>query len=463
MSLPDGPKSPELWQQLRWLATPFSFMRDSRERYGESFTVAIGKGKLSKVVFASHPKDLELILSNDDGELFDAPGELNANLEPLLGTESLIGLSDNRHRRARQLLLPPFHGERMRSYGQLIGEIALEVLNEQRGSAFSVRKLMQTISMRVILQAVFGLRHGVRYQRLEKVLGRMLDRLGSPFSVSFLFFPVLQLDFGPLSPWGSFVRDRQEINHLIFEEIAERRAHPTMSRNDILSLLMGARDEGGEALTDSELRDELMTLLTAGHETTATALTWALYWIHQLPSVRQQLVSELQLLGSTYDANAVFRLPYLNAVCSETLRIYPVGMLTFPRVTKTRVELTGALLEPDTVVIGCIYLAHRREDVYPDPEQFRPERFLERRYSPFEYLPFGGGARRCIGMALAQFEMKLVISQILSNFELAFTSNRPVRLGRRGVTSGPSPFRMVITRRLPEFPSSMVPHSSLVT
>jgi cytochrome P450 family 110 len=184
-------------------------MRDSRKRYGESFTVAIGKGRLSKVVFASHPKDLELILSNDDGQLFDAPGELNAQLEPLLGAESLIGLSDNHHRRARRLLLPPFHGERMRSYGQLIAEIALEAVNAQSGSAFSVRKLMQTISMRVILQAVFGLRHGVRYQRLEKVLGRMLDRLGSPFSVSFLFFPVLQLDLGPLSPLGE-LRPRSE-------------------------------------------------------------------------------------------------------------------------------------------------------------------------------------------------------------------------------------------------------------
>jgi cytochrome P450 family 110 len=426
-------------------------MRDSRQRYGESFTIAIGKGKLSKVVFVTHPKDLELILSNDDGELFDAPGELNATLEPLLGTESLIGLSGDRHRRARQLLLPPFHGERMRSYGQLIQEIVAEVMNKEIAvSAFSVRKLMQTISMRVILQAVFGLRHGPRYQRLEKVLGRMLDRLGSPFSVSFLFFPVLQLDFGPLSPWGSFVRDRKEISHLIFEEIAERRAHADMSRKDILSLLMGARDEAGEALTDSELRDELMTLLTAGHETTATALTWALYWIHKLPSIRQQLLSELGSIGGAHDPNTIFRLPYLNAICSETLRIYPVGMLTFPRVTKTRVELTSTSLEPDTIVMGCIYLAHRREDVYQDPEQFRPERFLERRFSPFEYLPFGGGARRCIGMAFAQFEMKLVISRILSTFELAFTSNRPVRLGRRGVTSGPSPFRMAIKRRLPE-------------
>jgi cytochrome P450 len=217
-----------------------------------------------------------------------------------------------------------------------------------------------------------------------------------------------------------------------------------MSRNDILSLLMSARDEAGEALRDVELRGELMTLLTAGHETTATALTWALYWIHKRPSVRQQLFAELGSIRGAYDPNTIFRLPYLNAVCSETLRIYPVGMLTFPRVTKTRVELTGTSLEPDTLVMGCIYLAHRREDVYPDPEQFRPERFLERRYSPFEYLPFGGGARRCLGMAFAQFEMKLVISRILSSFELAFTSNRPVRLRRRGVTSGPSAFRMAI-------------------
>jgi cytochrome P450 family 110 len=462
MALPNGPKSPRLWQQLRWLATPFVFMRDYRQRYGETFMVALGQGKLSKAVFVSHPKDLELILSNDDGHLFDAPGELNATLEPLLGSESLIGLSGDRHRRARQLLLPAFHGERMRSYGQLIQEIVDEVMNEQTaGSAFSVRKVMQTISMRVILQAVFGLRHGPRYRRLEKVLGRMLDRLGNPLSVSFLFFPVLQLDFGPLSPWGSFVRDREEITQLIFEEIAERRAHADISRNDILSLLMSARDEAGEALGDVELRDELMTILTAGHETTATALTWALYWIHKQPSVRQQLVTELGSIEGVYDANTIFRLPYLNAVCSETLRIYPVGMLTFPRVTKTRVEVTGASLEPDTLVMGCIYLAHRREEVYPEPEQFRPERFLEHRYSPYEYLPFGGGARRCLGMAFAQFEMKLVISQILSSFELVFTSNRPVRLGRRGVTSGPSPFRMAIKRRLTEFQSDTAPNASL--
>jgi cytochrome P450 family 110 len=192
------------------------------------------------------------------------------------------------------------------------------------------------------------------------------------------------------------------------------------------------------------LRDELM----AGHETTATALAWALYWIHKLPLVRKRLLQELQSLDSDLDPNVLFRLPYLNAVCSETLRIYPVALLTFPRVTKSRVELMGAVLEPGSTVAGCIYLAHRRKEVYSDPEQFRPDRFLERHYSPFEFLPFGGGIRRCLGMAFAQFEMKLVVSSILARVELALVDRRSVRHIRRGLTSGPSPFGMVVKERL---------------
>jgi cytochrome P450 family 110 len=276
--------------------------------------------------------------------------------------------------------------------------------------------------------------------------------MSNPLSVSLLYFPMLRQDFGPLSPWGNFVRVRQQIDQLIYDEIADPRSHPDASRSDILTLLMSARDEAGEALTDAELRDELMTLLSAGHETTATALTWALYWIHKFPAVRKQLLKELQALDGSLDPSVVFRLPYLNAVCCETLRICPVGMLTFSRVTKSRVELMGSSLEPGTIVVGCIYLAHHRKDVYPDPDEFRPERFLERRYSPFEYLPFGGGVRRCIGMAFAQFEMKLVISAILSDFELALADSRSVRPVRRGLTAGPSSFRMVVKEHRPAKP-----------
>jgi cytochrome P450 family 110 len=190
-----------------------------------------------------------------------------------------------------------------------------------------------------------------------------------------------------------------------------------------------------------------MTLLIAGHETTATALTWALYWIYRYPSVREALLAELDVCDDLVDHGHISRLSYLNAICCETLRIYPVGMLTFPRITRSNVELMGHLLEPGTVVIGSIYLTHHREDVYPDPDQFRPERFLERRYSPFEYLPFGGGARRCIGMALAQFELKIVIASILSRFDLGLSGPDTVRPVRRGLTAGSSPVRCVVRAR----------------
>lgn len=402
--------------------------------------------KIPSAVVFSDPRALEVILTSDDSKEFNAPGDLNAILEPLLGAQSVIGLSGDCHRRMRHLMMPPFHGERMRSYAELIDEVTDEVMGTWlAGKPFFVRKSMQTISMRVILRAVFGLTEGIRYQQMEQLLGGLLDALGNPFGVSFLYFPFLRRNLGPLSPWGGFIRMRERIDRLIYDEIADRRKNPGRVRNDILNLLMSARDVTGDALTDLELRDELMTLLAAGHETTATALTWAIYWIHKFPQVRERLLDEFRPLNPK-DHVALSRLPYLNAVCCETLRIHPVGMLTFPRVTTATVDVTGYSLKPGTVVVGSIYLTHRRKEIYPDPEQFRPERFLERRFSSYEYVPFGGGARRCIGMAFAQFEMKLVIKKILSRIELALINNRPVRPIRRGLTAGPTPFRMVVKK-----------------
>ncbi|MBV8142151.1 MAG: cytochrome P450, partial [Verrucomicrobia bacterium] len=372
MSLPDGPTSPSFWQMFQWITMPFSFMRGCSRAYGDCFTVVLSQ-RVGPMALFSSPEALRIILTADDSELFEAPGELNEAFEPLLGAQSVIGLSGDRHRRMRQLLMPTLHGERMRSYGQLIQDITREVMSEWvAGKPFSVRKAMQKISMRVILRAVFGLSGGARYHQLESLLARVLDRMNNPFITSFIFFPMLRRDFGPLSPWGNFIRDRQQIDQLVYDEIAERQNRPDPGRNDILTLLMSARDESGEPLTKLELRDELMTLLVTGHETTATALTWALYWIHKLPRVREQLWNELQSLDGTLDPGVVARLPYLNAICSETLRIYPVGMLTFPRVTRSRLELTGSSLAPGTIVVGCIYLAHHREDVYPDPDEYRP-------------------------------------------------------------------------------------------
>src|SRR3984893_4996780 len=196
MSLPDGPKSPKIWQMLQWITMPFSFLRGCSDRYGDGFTLTFFSRKLPPVVFFSNPQALQVILTSDDSELFDSPGDLNALLEPLIGTESMMGLSGDRHRRMRQLLMPSFHGERMRSYGQLIRDITEEVMSQWgAGESFPVRKSMQTISMRVILRAVFGLNQGSRYRELERLLRTMLDRASNPFGLTALFFPMLRQDF----------------------------------------------------------------------------------------------------------------------------------------------------------------------------------------------------------------------------------------------------------------------------
>jgi unspecific monooxygenase len=201
-------------------------------------------------------------------------------------------------------------------------------------------------------------------------------------------------------------------------------------------------------MTDVELRDELITLLFAGHETTATSLAWALYWIHHTPEVREKLLQELDSLGEKADPNTIFRLPYLNAVCSETLRLYPVAMLTLTRLVKSPLEIKGYQFEPGTLVIPSIYLTHHREDLYPNAKQFKPERFLERQFAPYEYLPFGGGNRRCIGMAFALFEMKLVLATVLSQWQMELADSKPVQPVRKGLLLGPAQgVRMVATGR----------------
>jgi cytochrome P450 len=451
MTLPNGPKSWGILQMLHWIVRPFHFMEASTQEYGDCFTVKLGEN-FAPVVFMSHPQALKTLLTSDDGKVFEAPGELNGLFEPLLGNQSVIGLSGDRHGRMRQLMMPPFHGERMRSYGQLISDITDEVMRSwQKDIPFLIRPAMQTISMRVILRTVFGLEDGPRYQKLETLLAHMLDQMSNPFSVSLLYFPKLRQDLGGWSPWGRFLQQMQQIDALIYEEIEERKTQALEDRDDILALLMLARDENGDALTDKELRDELMTLLVAGHETTATALSWALYWLCSDARVYKNLLEELARLEDPIDPGTLFRLSYLNAVCSETLRIYPVALLTFPRIVKSSVDMMGHCLQPGTVVIGSIYLAHHREDIYPDADRFYPERFLEQQYSPFEFLPFGGGARRCIGMAFAQFEMKVVLSRLMSQIELELVDTiHSVKPVRRGLVSSIPSIKMKVKDRNPE-------------
>jgi cytochrome P450 family 110 len=435
MKLPNGPQSPDFVQMLRWIASPMPFMEDCAKRYGDIFTMRLS----IPIVMVSNPQALQQILTSDNNQ-FSVPSYLNKPFEPLLGKHSVITITGVEHQRQRQLLTPPFHGDRMRNYAIDIRKVTDEVIQSwQVAKTVSIRDAMQTITLRVIMQTVFGLYEGHRAQELEKVISLMMESGGSsPWRAVLLYFPVLQRDLGSLTSWGTFLRRRELANQLIYAEIAERRENPDATRTDILSLLMAARDSEGQAMTDEELRDELITLLSAGHETTATALTWAFYWIHKNPSVKAKLLDEIDGLGGEFDTSAISKLPYLNAVCNETLRIYPVGMLTFPREVKEKVVVCGYDLEPGTVLIGSIYLTHQREDIYPEPKQFKPERFLEKQFSPYEFLPFGGGMRRCIGNAFAMLEMKIVLATILSQWELELTDNREVKPKRRGLVTGPN-------------------------
>jgi cytochrome P450 len=440
--------SQPVWvQKMKWILEPAVYMEEAAQQHPDIFQAqVIGFG--SNLVFVSHPDAIQQILTNDRKQFF-ASGEANKILEPLLGKSPIVMLEGDRHRKRRQLLMPPFHGSRMHTYGELITQLTHQVMNQlSLGKTFTARIAMQEISLQVILQSVFGLYQGERAQKLKHLMGEMTNIFNSPLTSAFLLLPSLQKDLGPWSPWGYFLRRQKAIDQLIYEEIGDRLANPNPERTDILSLLMSATDEEGNHLTPQELRDELLTLLFAGHETTATAMSWALYWLHKQPEIRTKLLAELASLGDNPDYLSIAKLPYLTAICHETLRIYPVAMLTFPRVAQESIDLLGYKIEPETLVVGCIHLLHQRQDLYSNPKQFQPERFLEKQYSPYEFMPFGGGVRRCLGEALALFEIKIVIATIISNYQLNLASQKPEKPARRGITLAPSHgVKMVLTQK----------------
>ncbi|MDZ8051205.1 MAG: cytochrome P450 [Aulosira sp. ZfuVER01] len=459
MQLPNRLKTPSFLQKLQWIANPVKYLEKAFQQYPDIFTAeVIGFG--DTLVFVNHPQAIKEILTNDR-RTFTASSEVNRILRPIVGDYSLMMLDGEYHKQRRQLLMPSFHGERMRAYGQLIIHLTENIFSQlPLNKPFAAVYTMQEISLQVILQTVFGFYEGERCQKLKHLIPNLVMQLfRSPLVSSFLFFPFLQRDLGSLTPWGNFLRLREQVDELLYAEIAERRKHIDPDRFDILSSLMLARDEAGKQMTDRELRDELINLMISGHETTATAMAWGLYWFLKKPEVGEKILHELHSLGDSQDPMKIFQLPYLTAVCNETMRIYPVTVMTLPRVVQEPVELLGHQLEPGTTVVGSIYLAHRRQDVYPQPDEFRPERFLEKQFSPYEFLPFGGGARGCIGQALATFEMKLVLATILSKYQLALADQRSEKPQRRGVVIRPgNGVNVVITgQRTPQqSPTAMV-------
>ena len=343
-------------------------------------------------------------------------GEPRRVMEPVVGPASILLLDGARHLRMRKLMLPPFHGQAIAGYGELIADITNREIDRWRvGDTVRTRSVAQTITLEVIIRAVFGITDPVRVDRFRRLLPRL-----SAINPLVLF---VQRDLGPRSPWGRFLRDRQRIDEMLHDEIARRRDDP--AGDDILSLLLAARDEDGEPLTDRELRDELITLLLAGHETTATSIGWAFERLLRTPRALARLTAEVRAGEDT---------GYLDAVVKETLRVRPVVTEVF-RAPAQRTDLGGFTVDAGAHVAASILLVQFDPDLYPpDPEAFRPERFLEGAPDGYAWVPFGGGVRRCLGAAFAELEMKVAIATILSRVDLAAPRSAPEKARFRGVT-----------------------------
>jgi cytochrome P450 len=350
-------------------------------------------------------------------------GEPREVMEPVTGPSSLLLLDGERHMRMRKLMLPPFHGEAIARYAELIAQITNREIDGWRpGEVIRARTVAQTITMEVIIRAVFGITDAARVAELK----RILPRLSSINPI--LGIEAVRKDLGPRSPWGRFIRDRDRADEMIYEEIANRRGDPDGgARDDILTLLLSARDEDGDPLTDPELRDELITILLAGHETTATSIGWAFERLLRTPHALRRLVAEVRAGEEEY----------VDAVIKETLRVRPVVTEVFRAPTEP-VELGGYLFEPGTHLAASILLVQYDPQLYPDPGLFRPERFLEGAPESYTWVPFGGGVRRCIGAAFAQLEMNVVISTMLARTELRARRPRSEKARFRGVTVLPS-------------------------
>ncbi len=436
MTLPPGPKAPAALQTARLIGRPLSFFERCRRRFGETFSARVlGIGP---IVFISDPPSLKRLFGADRRNTI-APGR-NIVLAPVLGQRSLLLLEGDEHLRRRKLMLPPFHGERMRAYEEVMAEATEgELSSWPIGRPFRLHPRMQSITLEVILRAVFGVEDDERRQDLRRNLVGILATTRSARAIGMTVGRLRRLPV-----YRRISRMLAETDRILRAEIDDRRADSDLaSRDDILSLLVAARFEDGSAMSDTELRDQLITLLLAGHETTATGLAWSFDLLFRAPDKLERLRAEITEGGHEY----------LDAVIEETLRVRPV-VPWVGRKLSAAAELGGYELPADTVVMAAIYLAHTRPDLYPEPHAFRPERFLDggpesatdtspsrRRSGPrpdtYSWIPFGGGTRRCIGAAFAQLEMRVVLRTVLGRAELRPATDRPEPIVRRNVTLSP--------------------------
>ena len=454
-TLPPGPSEAQAIQTARWLLRPISFMESCRRRYGETFSVNF-LGFERPLVMLSDPEAIRALYTAHEHGL--PPGRSVALL-PVMGPGSVLLLEGQEHLARRKLMLPPFHGERMRSYEATVREVTeREIDSWSDGSPFAIHPRMQAVTLEVILKAVFGVTDPARDARLRDRLPLLLGDTASP---ALQFRVLLSRRLGRGDPLVGLRELLVEIDELLLAEIAERRADPDPDpthphREDILSLLVAARFEDGSEMSDREVRDQLVTLLLAGHETTATALAWTFDLLLGNPATLARLTAEVD--AGEEDS-------YLRAVISESLRLRPVVPLAGRRLASD-LNVNGLSLPAGTDVTPAIWLTHTRPDLYPEPYAFRPERFLEGEgghpINKYGWIPFGGGIRRCLGAAFAEMEMRIVLESILQRRALSPASDRAERVTRRNVTFSPRKGTLVRSRRRNAPTPVAVPEPALV-
>ena len=408
--LPPGPSAPSWLQTTRWWTRSVPMMEDCRARFGKRFTIKLLG--TPPFVLLCDPAEIKQVFTAPPEVLH--PGEGARILQPVVGSFSLILLDEDAHLSQRRLMLPAFHGEQIARLTDVMAQVAgAEVDRWPRNEPVALHPRLQGLTLEIILRTVFGLEEGPRMNRLRELMPRILGTSTNPLSV----IPYLQRDLGPRSPWGRFLRLRQEIDAELFGLIDERRGQDG-ERDDVLALLLAARHEDGTPMSDQELRDELMTLLVAGHETTASQLAFAFERIVRAPDVLARLA------GGDDDA-------YLTATVQEAQRRRPVLPNAAPRLVVQETEIAGYRYPPGVCLVVNAYLIHHDPAIYPDPYAFRPERFLEQPPGTYTWIPFGGGRRRCLGAAFASAEMKVVLRAVLERARLRTAGDGRFELSRR--------------------------------
>jgi cytochrome P450 len=418
--LPPGPPLPKAIQSALWSRQARRLLYACHERYGDVFKLEIFYE--GTWVMLSDPEAIKQVFTGDPG-VFHA-GEANEIVAPILGRNSILVLDEKPHLSQRKLLLPPFHGARMQGYEQTMAEVAEEEIGRwPTGTPYKLRPRMQAMTLEIILRTVFGVGEGRRKSELREALRDILNLTTDPRQI----LPVVL--FGPgrvrSLPW--FRRRIDRVDELIYREIAERRsAGDVEERDDVLSLLVSAHHEDGSPMSDEEMRDELLTLLVAGHETTATSLAWAVERLVRHPEKLERLRREVE----------AGREEYLTATIQETLRLRPVISIVLRKLTEP-VEIGGYELPAGVSVAPCVYLVHRNPEVYPEPDLFRPERFLDNPPGTYTWIPFGGGVRRCLGASFAQFEMAVVLRELVKRHRIRPVNPQPEPIFRRAITETP--------------------------